>query len=126
LAENDGVSFFIFSAKLTPKSQLLLRRFQFFHLILKNSAQKRDVSFCLLNFSEYFGISVIIVVIMLNMMCSMMQLEKLLNTMKFFLDFFFLEFFFLRSWIIFFNLDFFNLLLVCRGKKANFSFFWLF
>jgi hypothetical protein len=33
------------------------------------------------------------VVIMLNMMCSMMQLEKLLNTMKFFLDFF--------SWIFF-------------------------
>jgi len=92
----------------------------------KTQHKKRDVSFCLLNFSEYFGISVIIVVIMLNMMCSMMQLEKLLNTMKFFLDFFFLNFFFLRSWIIFLILIFFNLLLVCRGKKANFSFFWLF
>lgn len=60
----------------------------------KTQHKKRDVSFCLLIFSlEYFGISVIIVVIMLNMMCSMMQLEKLLNTMKFFLDFF--------SWIFF-------------------------
>ena len=92
----------------------------------KTQHKKRDVSFCLLNFSEYFGISVIIVVIMLNMMCSMMQLEKLLNTMKFFLDFFSWIFFFLRSWIFFLILIFLNLLLVCRGKKANFSFFWRF
>jgi len=49
-----------------------------------------------------------------------MQLEKLLNTMKR------LWYFFLAILDIFFNLDFFNLLLVCRGKKANFSFFWLF
>jgi len=57
----------------------------------------------------------------------MMQLEKLLNTMKFFLDFFFLNFFFLAILDNFFLiLIFFNLLLVCRGKKANFSFFWLF
>jgi len=53
LAENDGVSFFIFSAKLTPKSQLLLRRFDFFHLILKNSAQKKG---CFFLSSEFFGI----------------------------------------------------------------------
>jgi len=35
--------FFIFSAKPTPKSQFLLRRFEFFHLILKNSAQKKGM-----------------------------------------------------------------------------------
>jgi len=59
------------------------------------------------------------VVIMLNMMCSMMQLEKLLNTMKFFLDFFFLNFFFLRSWIIFFNLDFFLIFFWFVGEKKQ-------
>ena len=50
---------------------------------------------------------------------------KVIKYDEIFLGFFFLNFFFLRSWIFFFNLDFFNLL-VCRGKKANFSFFWLF
>ena len=59
---------------------------------------------------------------MLNMMCSMMQLEKLLNTMKFFLDFFSWIFFSCDLGYFFLILIFFNLLLVCRGKKANFLF----
>jgi len=111
--------FFSFSQQTQPQKVNLLRRFEFFLWIWKTQHKKRDVSFCLLNFSEYFGISVIIVVIMLNMMCSMMQLEKLLNTMKFFLDFFFLNFFFLRSWIIFFNLDFFLIFFWFVGEKKQ-------
>ena len=49
----------------------------------------------------------VIVVIMLNMMCSMMQLEKLLNTMKRLWYFFFFQFSFFKfqSWIFLNPLD---------------------